>query len=165
MVDSATTATQKMMLTIVICSLLALANCDKLYIFVSEDVEAYIKDEKPAGLNKLKRDIVMECLYEMETLPFKANKEQIEAFTDDINTTKKAAGTALGFSSSDQKKYQTMVSSFAAGLLDGIDPAVGDREVIILAEQCKKPIPTRIGKLLREQHRQWVLGKNQECSG
>lgn len=130
--------------------------------FLSSAVVYFCKnhpDDSKVFDNIVNRDIVKECLYQTETLGFNSSANDIQAF--ELKSTKANVYKKVSelYAKKQWTNYWTMISSQAAGLFDGITCDINQREMAILAEQSKKPIPTRIGKLLRQQHEHWMSGK------
>lgn len=109
------------------------------------------------SLERFNYDVAMEALYQLETVKFDAHEADLAR----LALLPGSASWRL-FATSEAEEHfdrayyrERLVTAVAGGIVrrETEEPRYGN---LVLAELVKKPVPTRIGALLQQQHEQWL---------
>ncbi len=141
-------------MNIIITCILGLGMASVTLTFMSEDMEKHLLEV--ATNDKLQLAVTEDALYGCEVLDFYSNKDKIDEIKLHNGLVRTAIQERSGMSDEKSRyEFERLVTGWAAGVLD-INTADKDfAKILERAEQAKKPVETRIGKLLKAQHQQW----------
>lgn len=144
-------------------SLFAVTVLADKFIFMNQSLAGLLENNGRASFqDHANRAILNECLYETETVklwdtPASFGHFKVEACPVALVALKSENKRSLNDPSFNSTyKCRRTITALSAGGLSGFCSGVSVDQMLRRAEYAKKPLGTRVGKLLKQQHRQWI---------